>query len=457
MMQAGGRGDAIAAGGLLVVALLLGGGSPLYPGLRLVVELAAVPVLAWFVWRPWQRPQGWPSRVAVALLVATMLLLVAQLVPLPATIWQALPGREQATAVYAAVGAGGQAAPFSLDPAATRACIAFFLVPLTMFVAALRSGADVRLLLLRLIAGFAVLNGLMVALQFQGLPWLSYFTTPTELGTGLFANKNHSAVFLVAAMPAVAWAIMDGRNSHSSTPHRWMAAAATGFIALAVFGCLSRAGLALLPIGLAVSGMILAPGRPDRREMTMIFGGLAATAVLLVVVLPQTAVVARAIERFDAGPDQRYEFWPVIVDTVPAYLPAGSGFGTFPEVFAAREPLNIVRPTYVNHAHSDYLEIAMEGGVVAIALLACFLAWFGVVAVIRLWACRWGSAGFAPVAIAVAGLLELLLHSILDYPLRTLSLASVAALYGAVLAATPSVLDLQPPRRYRQKIRRTAR
>lgn len=458
MTQAVGRGDAIAAGGLLVVTLLFGGGSRLFPTYRLVVELAAVLALAWFAWRSWQRPQGWPTWVAVALLTSTILMLLVQLIPLPSPVWQALPGREDAAAVYAAADASDRAAPLSLNPAGTRSSIAFFIVPFAMFVVALRSGADVRRLLLQLIAGFAILNGLLVVLQFQGFPWLTfYYTTSTRPGSGLFANKNHSAVFLVAAMPALAWTIKERWHSAPLATRRWIAAAATGFISLTVFGCLSRAGLALLPIGLLASGMILTSGRPTRRGMALTFGGLAAAAVLLVIVLPQTAVVGRALERFDAGSDLRYQFWPVVVDTTKAYLPFGSGFGTFPEVFAAREPLSIVRPTYVNHAHSDYMEIALEGGVPAIVILAGFLIWFCAVAALRLRACRWGSVGFAPVVIAVAGVLELILHSLLDYPLRTLALAGLAAMYCAVLAAPPSALDLEPPRRYRQKVRRTAR
>lgn len=457
MAQAGGRGDAIAAGGLLVVALIFGGGSRLFPAFRLLVELAAVLALAWFTWRPWQRPQGWPTWMAIALLVGTVLLLLAQLVPLPPSTWQALPGRQEAAAVYAAADASDRAAPLSLDPAGTRASIAFFLVPLAMFVAALRSGANGRRLLLRLIAGFAILNGALVVLQFQGLSWLTfYYTTSTRPGTGLFANKNHSAVFLVAAMPALAWTIMQGWHTAPPATRRWVAAAATGFISLTVFGCLSRAGLALLPIGLAVSGMILVERWPTRRNAALMVGGLLVVAVLLAIVLPQTAVVGRALERFDADSDLRYQFWPVVVDAVKAYLPVGSGFGTFPQVFATREPLSIVRPTYVNHAHSDYMEIALEGGAPAIILVACFLAWLGVIAAMRLWNSRQARAAFMPVAIAVAGLLELMLHSILDYPLRTLALASLAATYCAMLAAPPSALDLQPPRRYRQRVRRAA-
>lgn len=457
MMQTGGRGDAIAAVGLLATTLFLGGGSVLFPGFRLLVELIAVLALAWFAWRPWQWPRGWPVWTALAILAGGVLTLVTQLIPLPPSIWQNLPARGDAVAVFTAAGAGDHAAPLSLNAAATRASLAFFLVPIAVFLVVLRSDARVRQFLLWAVVSFAILNGIMIVLQFQGFPWLTLYSSYGRPGTGLFANKNHSALFLVTTMPAVAWMVMDSWHGAPLATRRWIAAATTGFLSLTVFGCLSRAGLALLPIGLVATGIIISIGRPMGRRTMIMFGCVAALMVPLAFVLPQTAVVARALERFDAGSDLRYQFWPVVVDATKAYFPAGSGFGTFPEVFAAREPLAIVKPTFVNHAHSDYLEIVLEGGAPAAVLVICFLAWFGVIAVMRLWTCRQSRINLAPVVIAVAGMIEMMLHSILDYPLRTLALASLAAMYCAMLAAPSSPLDLQPHKRYRTKVRRTAR
>ena len=52
----------------------------------------------------------------------------------------------------------------------------------------------------------------------------------------------------------------------------------------------------------------------------------------------------------------------------------GAGPGT-----STTDPATIER-TYVNHAHNDYLELALEGGIPAIVLMLLFLAW---------WARRW--------------------------------------------------------------------
>lgn len=454
MTQAGARGDAVAASGLLVIALLLGGGNWLFPMYRLVVEMAAVLVFAWFCLRSWRLPQNLSTWAAGALFVLAMFLLLAQLVPLPASVWHDLPGRGLALAVYTAVGDPDRAAPISLDPSATRDTIAFFLVPIAAFVVALRVGRMGQHRLLKVAAAFCLLNALLVIVQFQGFAWLTPYSSYGRPGTGLFANKNHCALFLVATMPTVVWAIMETQPRMTETTRRWAAVAVTGFLSLTVFGCLSRAGLALLPIGVAVSALVIAPHSLRGRQTAFALGGFAVTALLLVVVLPRTAVVAQALARFDAQSDLRYQFWPVVVEGIKSYFPIGSGFGTFRPVFAALEPLSIVKPTFVNNAHSDYLEIALEGGAAGIALIVGFIVWFVATAIARLWACRRGTTGFTPIVIAVAGIAELLLHSVVDYPLRTLALAAIAAIYCAILAMTPTTLDLQKLNCYREKNRR---
>ncbi len=443
------RRDVWVAGGLLSVALLLGGGSLLFPIYRMVVEIVAVGALAWFCLRPWIAPPGLSARFAVALLVAIVFLIVLQLIPLPPSIWQALPGREVPTAVFTAVGEPDRWAPLSLTPSSTRDTLAFFLVPLAAFVAALRIGRPGQLLLLKIVAAVGLLNGLLVVLQFQGFSRLTFYMTGSLPGVGLFANKNHSAVFLVAAMPAAAFAVMTWQRIEQRV-RRWVGVALIGFLALTVFGCLSRAGLALMPFGILVSAMILFPRGAGSRATLIAFGISAAAVTLLVVVLPQTAVVGSALNRFDAASDLRYSFWPVVVQGVQDFFPAGTGLGSFKQIFASLEPLEIVQPRYINHAHSDYMELALETGLAGIVLILCFIVWFIVTAALRLRRCWWGRPGFAPIAIATAGITEFLLHSALDYPLRTLALAALTGVYCAILATPPTELDLQTPRRYRR-------
>ena len=73
------RGDAIVAAGLFGLAMMLGGGSVAFPIPRLIIELAAVVGLGWFVVRGWRVDTGRSVCVAMVLLIATLLLILAQL------------------------------------------------------------------------------------------------------------------------------------------------------------------------------------------------------------------------------------------------------------------------------------------------------------------------------------------------------------------------------------------
>ena len=98
------------------------------------------------------------------------------------------------------------------------------------------------------------------------------------------------------------------------------------------------------------------------------------------------------------------------------------------------------RRTYVNHAHNDYLELALEGGMPAILLMIAFLAWWSLRA-FAIW--RSPNAAELGRAACIASA-AILLHSLVDYPLRTAAIATIFAMALALMA--------DPPRR-RQQVR----
>jgi O-antigen ligase len=104
----------------------------------------------------------------------------------------------------------------------------------------------------------------------------------------------------------------------------------------------------------------------------------------------------------------------------------GSGVGTFEQVYRGYENPATVDRWFVNHAHNDYLEVAVEGGVPAVILVVLFLLW---------WIGRARAAWSTPSALELKGAsiasAAILLHSAFDYPLRT---AGIAALFAACLA-----------------------
>jgi O-antigen ligase len=101
----------------------------------------------------------------------------------------------------------------------------------------------------------------------------------------------------------------------------------------------------------------------------------------------------------------------------------------------------------VIHAHNDYAELALETGVPGILLMIAFLACWGRTTW-RSW--RYVDAGtYARAASIASG--AILLHSIIDFPLRTAAISAVFAMCLGLLVERPlpaprSGTDLRPAR-----------
>ena len=89
-------------GSVVVLALLFGGGG--YQGWSdAVVQLAALPLLAWALFKLTPSRLGSCGQWAISLLFAILALPLLQLIPVPPLLWSGLPGRDEiATAFEAA-------------------------------------------------------------------------------------------------------------------------------------------------------------------------------------------------------------------------------------------------------------------------------------------------------------------------------------------------------------------
>jgi O-antigen ligase len=140
------------------------------------------------------------------------------------------------------------------------------------------------------------------------------------------------------------------------------------------------------------------------------------------------------VERFAvAAQDLRFAAAPVIFENANSFLPFGSGVGSFPVIFQSFEPVSLIGEQFLNHAHNDYLEIWLEAGILGLAGMVAFLLWWGR-ATWRAWTTPGLYGDLARLGALVTGLL--LLHSVVDYPLRTPALATLFA-FAIGLLATP--------------------
>ena len=415
----------------LFLCLLLGGSSQsAWPGS--LSYLPGLVLIAWAAVTARREKLERPARSLLALAIAALVLILLQLLPLPPGVWGSLPGRDQIAEGYRALGSGTPWLPLSVAPFRTVES-AYALIPpigTAAGILALRGHSD-RAIAAAVILG-ALASVLLAALQIgssdaQGFP---YLYEVTSIGaTGFFANRNHMATLLLAAIPFSAALFA---SAHPQVRRRGMAfvllaATAASFVLILVGLALNRS-LAALLLALPVTGfslLILPLGWRFRR----LVGPLAAIGfVAAVALLANSSIRAELVATPDAGSIfSRGHIWPVALRAAASAFPFGTGLGTFRPVYVLSENPAEVYPTFVNHAHNDYIELALELGLPGLLLLIAFLGWYAVQSV-RVWRSPFSSLFAKAASIASAAVLT---HSIVDYPLRT---AAIAALFGACLA-----------------------
>jgi O-antigen ligase len=439
---------AIAVAALLVV----GGGSALFPTIRMQGQLIGVALLAVALWRGDAGGGGPRSAAPLWLLGALAVLFILNLIPLPPALWERLPGRDIVADGDRLLFGAAQWRPISIDPDATLQS-ALMLVPAIAFFVMGWRGSEPRLY--AVVAGILAAAGIslllaLVQVALRGAPaTYIYPTLHVGLPTGIFGNRNHQGAMFVMVAPFVA--ALASRRGRPDLRGMILTAAA---LALCVVGTLitgSRTAAALLPVGLAGAILILMPPVPPRRLAAIGAALVVLTlgAILLTVSLGGDALGAlgnRAVPLDDA----RFRFWPAVVDAGRATLPLGTGIGTFRPAYDLFEPAYLVAPLYVAHAHNDYLEILLEAGIPGLLLVALFGGW-----AIMAGAAAWSSDGgnvnsLRPLGRAAAvAIVVVLLHSLADYPLRTTTLSAVFGFACAILARAaqrPATTSLSTPR-----------
>jgi O-antigen ligase len=317
----------------------------------------------------------------------------------------------------------------------------------------------------------SVFLGLVQVAQGQGSE-LRFFeiTNPTE-AVGFFANRNHFAALIYCVILfAVAWTIPAATDVGTKLS-QWQFDVASILKALAAFTVLvmllagetmarSRAGLALTMValfGALVLGLAYQSGLSFRtsnlrerfrweRLLAVSPTKLLAIAVAVTVIFSLQYALFRIQERFEADPvdDARLVFIPNTIEAAKAYLPFGSGLGTFVSVYPLFEKAEgTLANTYANHAHNDAVEAALETGIFGLVLMGLFVTWLAYRSA-AVWTgpiARGASEldqTLARAATIVIGLL--LAHSLVDYPLRTGAMMAVMA-FACALLIPPSTAE----------------
>lgn len=376
------------------------------------------------------------NRGLLVLGAAWVALVASHLVPLPPGIWQTLPGRELATEIDRATGLGDQWRPLSLVPHRTLNALFALMVPMAGLVLAVNcSRKELRQSVPALIA-LALVGALLSLLQVIGGPGNAFYLyriTNADSAVGLFANRNHNAVFLALAI-AMLGALRILREPPKELRGHWALLLGAVAVALVPFLVItqSRAGLALGLLALGAwywlqRGKGASPrAKPGTSRFNPAIAALGLGAVALAGIT-WSFTAGNALERLTRGgvadDELRLAIWPASLDLVAEHFPAGSGIGTFVEVFEVAEPASTLGTSYINHAHNDWIELALTGGAPAIALVLAGSLWLSLKGFRG-----FRSAGPVDRTMRRLGLVALALFalaSLYDYPLRTPALAIV--------------------------------
>lgn len=359
----------------------------------------------------------------------------AHLVPLPPALWGALPGRALISEIDRVAGLGALWRPLSLAPSQTWNALYALVTPLAALLMLFRMTRDQRfdLVPFLLVIGFiSALLGLLQAIGPTEGPLYFYNITNGSAAVGLFANRNHQAVLLACLFPLLAVYASTGAASVEQAKFRRLIALAGGLLLvplLLVTG--SRTGLIVGLVGLIAAARLyqapeisVAPKRKVQRFNPLyVFGGAGVFIFGAITILMSRAQSLDRLLAGDTGETARLNLWEPVFAISMKYFPVGSGVGTFVEAYQIDEAFRALSPEYLNHAHNDWLEIAMTGGLPAIMLAGAALAawlWQGK----RLISGETGSRRSLLHAKLGAILIFILaLGSIADYPLRVPSLA----------------------------------
>ena len=439
-------------GALLAVLLVAGGASRGTVSGQVIVRCASWLILVIAAMTLTRRPN---LTAVPLLLLAGATLAFSQLIPLPTDLWTMIPGRSDFTEAAAAVRPPQGSRVLSMVPGATINAVSSLAIPFATWLLVASLPDRERKWLPGLTLLLVAISALVGLLQFSGTYVDNPFINDTRGEVaGTFANRNHFALLLaMGSLIAPVWGFMGRRQS------QWQGVSAWGLVLLFMLTILasgSRAGLGLglagflLGLALSYDAMRRALSAYPRWVLPVLIAVIVSVIAVFVSVsvLADRAVSINRLFALDQAQDMRSRGLPVVISMIADYAPFGSGLGTFDGVFRIDEPFGLLKPTYFNQAHNDYLEIVLNAGFPGLLLLVCGIGWW-LWASVRAW--RGGPGKRTVPRLGSAMLFLELLASFVDYPARTpmiMAITVIAAVWLSGCEDEPSRSALPQPDKY---------
>lgn len=358
---------------------------------------------------------------------------VIYLIPLPMSIWEQLPGRENFLPSINWLIEKGEPVPWlslSLIPQKTVHALLAITPVLAIFLGTVYQS---RRNILWIIYALVAIASIQATIGFIQYPAAGH-------ARGTYINTNHFAALMYMVLPFIFALLAYSIGGKLSSRHReglpsyinntFLFGFLGILIVLAGIISTSRTGGFLIFSAVIISGIVFLRHIGGKQ-------GLGLSAILGIAGLGVATSVGLipVINRFitlNPADSLRWETFPDTIIGIKQYFPIGSGPGTFQEVFITFQSIGADREGFINHAHNDYLELFLETGVIgmiftALAFFIFIQGWFS------LSKKSWNKMKFLNVAAGVAVSLTLA-HALLDFNFHNPANALVfACVFGIFL------------------------
>lgn len=417
-----------------VWSFLLFGGGGRTDGLRLGIMLVtgAACVIA-FGSRGGIKKLGQLPLIEALCLLTLIAIPLLQLIPLPPSVWTALPGRSTETEIFFLADQSVSWLPMTLNRTATLSALGIILSLGGIVLAGITLGEKAIRQILIATMVFVALSLVVGAVQLSSSGKLLTFYTTSHKGLllGFFSNRNHQALLIAISILIAGYLI---GTSRVPTRQRLALFGFYVFVALAAaFATASRMGLALcLAASFAVPFLFLGASMARKAYVLTATAGL---VVILAGIVGLSGSAGRALDRYgDVGGDYRWTIWERSVAVMRDYFPFGTGLGSFSDVYQKYEQLEWLLPNYVNDVHNDYIQLIIETGAPGVLLLLILLAVLFRAALLNAPLSsgqKTGSSALAKLGIGI--ILMTLVHSVVDYPLHRPAISVTFAIALALI------------------------
>lgn len=416
---------------LLILTLLIGGGGR--PAFIAETTAIIVSFIIAGIWLIAVRDRECTADRTMTVLGACFIALpILHLIPMPQFILGLRPLEATIAGSLSVVGQGDGFRAITIDRGRTIAALLSMLPPFILWLMLRTFPVRDRLAFGGVILLAVLVSALLAAVQVASGGAIGHiYKTHFGFASGVMANRNSAADFYVIAICilVVGYTHIKARRSHAKIALPFIGIGLLLVVATILTG--SRSGTVLLVIPAALA-LFLNRSRLTQRQFLMIAGGTAALIILVLLLASQVPMIERTISRFSLGGDGRYSLWEDARFAISQAMPLGSGMGTGDIMMKWAENLDSLDPPYPNRVHNDYFEFVLEAGIYAGLLLAA------IVVTIAVRTARLFSSGDHDERMAAilgpAILAVIALHSVVDYPLRSITISMVAAFALSLLS-----------------------